>query len=187
MNNPFESELKDKFEEILTLVKDDLITIKTGRAKPSLVENLKIAGAYEGTTLELRELASISVSDAHQLLIKPWDPNVLEAIQKSISTSDLGLNPIVENDLIRINIPPLTGEGRDELVKLVWQKIESGRILIRQVRGDIKEKITGQKGEAGISEDDIHRWLEELQHSVDEYMKKLEDLGKTKEKELRQI
>jgi len=181
----FKIETEQKLAQVLELIKTDLSSIKTGRAKPALVEHLKVE-AYPGTILELRELASISAPDTNQLLIKPWDQNILGAIEKAVAKSDLG-NPIVDNDLIRIKIPALTGERREELVKLVHQKLESGRVLTRQVRTEIKEKIEAQKGQAGVSEDDIHCWLEDLQKLINDHIKQLEELGKVKEAELRQI
>ncbi|MBU0619098.1 ribosome recycling factor [Patescibacteria group bacterium] len=187
MISEFQTKARQKLSQVLTLATEDLDSIKTGRAKPALIENIRVDGAYPGTTLELRELASISSSDSQQLIVKPWDQGILAAIEKAIAASNLGLNPVVDNDLIRIKIPPLTAERREELVKLVWQKIESSRILIRQVRSEIRDEINQQKGEAGVSEDDIHQWFEDLQQLTDDYIKKLEDLGKAKEAELKQI
>lgn len=176
---------REDFEEIIKLVEDDLKGVKTGRAKPSLVEDVKIE-AY-GTVMTLKELASISVPDPHQIVVSPWDKSILEAIEKGIASAGLNLNPVVEGDLIRIAIPSLTEETRRDLVKLVNQKLESGRKLLRQVRLEIKEAIDKLKGKPGVSEDDIHQNLEELQKLVDEFNDKIEELGKAKEKELMTI
>lgn len=183
----FKPEIKKKLNQVVELISSDLAKIKTGRAKPSLVENAKIREVYGDQTMELRELASISAPDPNQLVIKPWDPSVLEPIERSLAQSDLNVNPIVDAELIRIKIPSLTGERREELVKLVWQKVESGRVMIRQVRSEYKEQIEAQEGESGVSEDDIHQNLEELQQLVDQYTGKLEKLGESKEKELKTI
>lgn len=183
----FNTKANQQLDKVIGLIQEDLNSIKTGRAKPSLIEDLKVKDAYPGTVMELKELASISAPDSQQLLVKPWDAGVLSALEKAIAQSDLGLNPVVDNDLIRIKIPALTGERREELIKLVWQKIESGRVLVRQVRSDIKEEIESQEGEAGVSEDDIHVWLEQLQKIIDEYTDKLEKIGQSKETELKQI
>lgn len=185
MINEIVAKAKDQMEEIMVLVNEDLRGVKTGRAKPSLVENLKVR-AYE-TAMSLKELAAISAPDSQSLVISPWDKTILEAIEKAINTSDLNLHGVVDNDLIRIKIPPLTEETRRDLVKLVNQKLESGKKLIRQTRNEIKKEIDDSKGESGVSEDDIKEWLNELQKVVDEYQEKMEELGKSKEKELMTI
>lgn len=173
---------KQQLEQVIALAQDDLGGIRTGRAQPNLVENLKVE-AYE-TTMTLKELASITAPEPHSLLISPWDKTIIKAIEKAVLTSNLNLNPIIDNDLIRIQIPPLTEETRRDLVKLVYQKIESSRRLVRQVRNEIKEGIEGLKGTAGVSEDDIKNGLDNLQKLVDEFNRQLETLAQTKEKEL---
>lgn len=178
----FIDEFQHKTEKVLELVEDDLKGIKTGRAKPSLVESVKIE-AY-GSVMELRELASINVPDPAQIVVSPWDKTVLEAIEKGINSAGLNLNGVVDGDIIRIAIPPLTEETRQELVKLVHQKLESARTMIRNERAEMKRKIEEQKGEGGVSEDDIRRTVEELQKKVDEVMERLEEMGDSKEKEL---
>lgn len=185
MTPEIEDKIKGQLSQILALVEDDLKGVKTGRAKPSLIEDLKVL-AYN-TSMSLKELASISAPDPQSLLVSPWDKTVLEAVEKAINTSDLGLHGVVDNDLVRINIPPLTEETRKELVKLVMQKIESGRKLIRQSRNEIKKEIEDLEGQPGVSEDDIKTWLEEMQKLVDEINEKLEQMGQNKEKELMTI
>lgn len=180
-----EVKTKEQLSQILTLVLDDLKGVKTGRARPSLIEDLKVE-AYN-TRMALKELASISSPDSQSLLVAPWDKTILMVVEKAINTSDLGLHGVIDNDLVRINIPPLTEETRKELVKLVIQKIESGRKLIRQSRNEIKKAIEDLKGKPGISEDDIKTWLEEMQTRVEEANQKLEEMGENKEKELMTI
>lgn len=174
-----------EMNQALSLIEEDLKGVKTGRAKPSLVEDLQV-NAYE-SSMTLKELASISASDAHTLLVSPWDKNVLKDIEETVATSDLNLHPVVSNDIIRIKIPPLTEETRKDLVKLVLQKIESGRRLLRQVRTDAKQEIEELEGQSGVSEDDIKNWLEQLQDIMDTSMEKLEEMGKMKETELMKI
>jgi len=177
---------KEKMEDVLSLVKEDLMGVQTGRAKPALVEGVKVE-AYEGTLLEIRELANISAPDPSSIMIKPWDVNLLEKIEKAIRKSDLQLNPVVDNDLIRINIPSLTEERRQELVKLVKQKVEAGRVMLRQVRIEVKKEIDKQKDEAGVSEDDVHDMYDRLQKLLKEYNDRLEEMEKNKEKELMEM
>jgi len=178
-------EAKSQLAEVLELVAEDLKGVKTGRAKPQLVEDLEVE-AYQ-TKMTLKELASISVADPHTLLVSPWDKSVIEAIEKAVNASDLHLHAQVANETIRIKIPALTEETRKDLVKLVQQKLESGRRLLRQVRNESKKKIEDLKGGAGVSEDDIHQWLENLQELVDQFLEKIEMLGKKKEEELLKI
>lgn len=174
--------IDNQLKRLLSLCEEDLKAIKTGRAKPSLVENIQIE-AYQ-TKMSLKELASISAPDPHSLIINPWDKNLLETISKGIAQANLNLNPIVDNDLIRLKIPPLTEETRKELVRLVKQKIESFRRMLRQIRNDAKNEIENLKDEGGVSEDNIKEWLGKMQNLIDETGRKLENLGTLKEEEL---
>jgi ribosome recycling factor len=179
-------DLKPKMDQVIKVVEDDLAMVRTGRAKPNLVEQVEIE-AYPGTRLPLRELATISAPDTHMLTIQPWDKSILKAIEVGLNKSDLNVNPVNDGQLIRISIPPLTEERRLDLVKLTKQKIEAGREMLRDERNEAKKNIDHKKGEPGVSEDDIKHWLEELQQIHDEYMKKLEDIGAVKEKELMEM
>lgn len=171
-----------KVDQTLQHIQADLGNLRTGRASVQLVDTLKVE-AY-GTWMTLQELASISLPDSHLILIKPYDRSVLEAIEKAISKSDLNLQPIVDKDTIKLAIPPLTEERRKELVKVLYQKLESGRVMLRNVRTDTKKEIESQKGEDGISEDDIRADLEELEKRTKVGLEKIEQLGKDKEQEL---
>jgi len=140
-----------------------------------------------GSQMALKELASISAPDLHQIVISPWDKSLIEAIAKAISSADLNLNGVVDGDIVRINIPSLTGETRQQLIKLVKKKIESAKVMVRQVRAEAKKEIEAQKDDGGVSEDEIHNQLSELQKSVDDCEKKLDEMGKVKEEELGKI
>ena len=179
------SDTRNQLEQIVNLIKEELASLRIGRAQPSLVEHLKVE-AYN-SLMELRELASISAPDPGQLVISPWDKSVISDIEAAILKSSLHFQPLVDREIIRIKIPPLTGERREELIKEVGQKVESGRVMLRQVRQEAKEKIEEQKGQAGISEDDIFKKLEELQNIIVEFQSRLEKLGKEKEEELAQL
>jgi len=178
--------LRQKLEKVLEIVVGDLATIRTGRAKPDLVGNLVVT-VYGGQKMKLFEVANISASDSTLITIAPWDKGVIREIEKAISESDLRLSANVSGDLIRVPIPSPTEERRKDFVKLLHQKLESGRIMLRQVRGDIKEEIDKLKKEAGVSEDDIERLLEELQKMTDEYIGKVEEVGKKKEEEIMEV
>lgn len=172
-------------DKVIEVVLNDMATVKTGRAKPSLVENV-IVEAY-GTTMKLNELANISAPDTTLLVIQPWDKGNLAAIEKGIMAANLGLSPVVDSDQVRISIPALNQERREEMVKLVKQKLEAGRQMLRDTRTKYKKIIDGQKGQPGISEDAIALDLEKLQKSMDSYTARLETLSVDKEKELMQV
>ena len=145
------SKSRDDFEKVLEVLAADLRAVKTGRAKPGLIEEVGVE-AYEGQPrMALRELATISVPDSRQLVVSPWDKSVVEKIEKALSSADLNLSPVVDGDVIRIKIPALTEEVRRDLVKLVNQKLESGRVLLRGARRAIKEEIDSKKGTADVS------------------------------------
>jgi len=183
MDDGLFSRSKQKFGNVVELVQEDLLGVQTGRAKPALVEGVKVE-AYEGSFMEVKELASTTAPDAHSIVIKPWDPSTLKKIEEGLQKSDLGLNPVIDGDLIRISIPALTEERRKELVKQVKQKIEGGKAMLRQVRLEAKKEIDKQKDQSGISKDDIHEMHERLQKQVDEYNQELDEKEKQKEKEL---
>lgn len=175
------------FEGVLEVIRGDLATVKTGRAKPELVENVLVE-AYEGQPkLRLLELAAISAPDPHQLVIKPWDQSILVKIERALSLSDLGLSPVVDGEMVRIIIPELTEEWRKDLVLLVHKKLEAGKNLLRRERQEIKNRIEAQKGQPGISEDDIFRQVEQVDKLTSEFMLKIDQMGKGKEAELMRV
>lgn len=182
MSDVILANLKNRLEQSIEVVKKDLSSVRTGRAKPSIVEEVKVE-AY-GTYMSLRELATISAPDPSLITISPWDKSLVGAVAAAINKAGLNLNAVTDSDVIKIAIPPLTQERREELVKLVHQKIESGKVMIRQIRTEIKEEIEAQKGESGISEDSIKGWLESMQKTVDGAIAKVEEVGRDKEKEL---
>ncbi|NMC35797.1 ribosome recycling factor [Candidatus Beckwithbacteria bacterium] len=184
--NPILTSFQEKAEKVVQLLTDDLATMKTGRAKPSLVEHIKVS-VYGGTWMEVRELASISAPDANHIIISPWDKSVLKDMEKGLAASEARLNPVVDGDIIRINIPPLTEERRQEFVKLVHQKAESHRAMVRNERRQAKSDIEAQKDQAGVSEDDIHNDIEQLQKITDDIIANIDGLAKAKEEELMQV
>lgn len=178
---------RDDFEKVLEVLEADFMTVKTGRAKPGMVEEVGVE-AYEGQPkMMLKELASISSPDPHQLIIRPWDQSVIEAVEKALAASGLNLSPVVDGEMIRISVPALTEESRKDLVKLVRQKMESGRVLLRQARRKTKEDIDAREGEADVSEDDLRKAVEDLNKTTDEFMKKMDEMGKAKKAELMRI
>ncbi|MBI3385040.1 ribosome recycling factor [Candidatus Gottesmanbacteria bacterium] len=167
-----------KFLKVIDLLKLDLATIRTGRATPSLVENLELT-AY-GSKMHLIELATIHAPEHNVLVITPFDLNNLQEITKAITMANLGLTPVIDNNVIRITVPMLSEERRAELVKLMHQKLESARIMIRQARREVMEEIA----KSAPNEDEQKRLEKEGQDVVDKMMGEVELLGENKEKEL---
>lgn len=177
-------ETKKKIEKVLDILKGDLDTIRTGRATPSLVENIVIS-AYGGSAkLKVMELATVGALDVSTLVITPFDPSIIGEIQKGIEAANAGFTPTVDGNLIRISIPPLSQERREELIKAMRQKLENGKIMVRQVRHEAMEDI---KKEYEGREDDITRLEKEIQKVIDDTVEKIESWGKQKEQELLQI
>jgi len=169
-------------EGVLDFYKQDISSIRTGRATPALVEDLQID--YFGVKYHLKELASLSTPEPRSLVIQPWDKGALDAISGAIQKSGIGLMPIAEGHSIRLNIPALTEDRRREFIKLLKGKTEESRIKIRRSRDEVRDKINKMEKNGEIREDDKFKSNEELQKLVDEYNQKIEDLEKKKENEL---
>lgn len=175
---------KQRIHKIIEVINTDLGTLRTGRAAPSLVENLVISVYGNSTKLKVMEVATIGATDVQTLVLTPFDHSIIGEIQKGIQESNVGLNPIIDGNVIRISIPPLSQQRREELIKAMKHKLENGRIMIRQARHEAMEEI--KKNYVG-REDDIERLEKEVQKIVDDTMEQIENLGKHKEKELLQI
>lgn len=167
---------RESLKKSLQVVGDDLGTISVDQARPALVEKIRVS-AYEGAVLEIRELANIIIPHPQQIIISPWDKSIIKKIAQAINDSDLNLNPIVEKEMIRIRVPPLTEERREAMRKLVQMKLESGRKIIRNIRNEAKSEIEALEGEDGVSEDDVFRGVDDLQTLHDEFIEKMEKLA----------
>ncbi len=187
MDPNFVPTVKLQMQKSVEVLKTDLSTIRTGKATPSIVENI-VVGVYGGSTrLRILELATISTSDSHTLLITPFDGSIIGEIQKGIMEANVGLTPSIDGQAIRISIPPLSEERRQELIHLMKQKLENGKIMIRQVRQEAMGVIKKQYNNKTISEDDLMRLEKEVQRATDETILEIENMGKKKEEELMQI
>lgn len=173
------------FSKALDFVTKEVSQLRTGRASAQLLDGV-VVDAY-GSKMKIQELANVSVPDTNLLVVSPWDKTLLSDIEKAIIAAQINLNPIVDGEIIRIPVPALTQERRQEMVKLLQQKLESGRVMMRTIRSDVKKEIEAQKGEAGVSEDDIKQELEVLQEKTAEFIEKIDALGKAKEQELLSI
>src|SRR6187455_2917769 len=163
----------------------DLKKLRTGRAHPSLIENLKVD--YYGTDTPLKQVANISVEDARTLVVSPWEKTMVQAIEKAIHKSDLGLTPMTAGTVIRIPMPPLTEERRREFTKVVRHDAENARVAVRNVRRDVMNDIKEMLKEKMISQDDDRRAHDEVQKLTDRHVAEIDQLLAEKEKELMQV
>jgi len=162
-------------------------TIRTGRANPSIVENIVI-NAYGGTAkLRVVELATISVQEAHQLVISPYDQSIAGDIRRDLEAANLGVNPVLDNGIIRMTFPPLTEERRLEYVKMLHGKLEDGRVKIRQIRHEKMTEFKRLFEEGTLPEDDRFTLEKDLQEVTDKMMAVIEEMGKAKEAELMKV
>lgn len=176
---------KELFDRTVDHLKNDISSLRTGRATPALVEDI-IIEAY-GSRQPLKTLASISVADAKTLNIDPWDKSLMQAVEVGIRNSQLGINPVNDGKLIRLPLPALTQERRAELIKLLHQKLEGSKIAIRKIREDLRTEIEMNEEEKNINEDEKFKFFEELEKVVKEYNEKLKTIGEDKEKEINTI
>jgi len=178
-------ETKVRMKGAVQSLKEDLSAIRTGRASPALVEKLSVE--YYGQPTPLIQLASISVPEPRQLLIKPFDPGSVKDIEKAVQTSDLGLTPNSDGKVIRLNLPPLTEERRRDLVKVVHARVEEAHVAVRNIRRDAIKDMREFKDEKLISEDDLKRGEDETQKLTDEIVREIDNMGQAKEKEVMEV
>ena len=182
-----ETLLRSKMQAAVELVTSDIGAIRTGRATPALVEGLVIA-VYGGTQkLKVQELATISAPGAQSLVIDPWDKSIIGEIRQGIAAANIGMNPMIDGELIRVTMPPLTTEDREAYSRLLSTKLENGRVMIRQLRGDAMHEIKKQFEEKELSEDEKFAQEKRLQEVTDEFIGKLDEAGEKKRQELLSI
>jgi len=182
-----ETSIRSKMQKVLDVVTGDMASVRTGRATPALVENI-IVPAYGGTQrLKILELASITSPDPTSIVIFPWDKSIIGDVKKGILEANIGMNPNIDGEIIRIVMPPLTTEDREKYVKLLSQKLEGGRVMIRQIRADEMHEIKGKFEKKEMTEDDKFEQEKKLQEITDEFIKRIEEMGEKKKTELLQI
>ncbi|MBI4570819.1 MAG: ribosome recycling factor [Chloroflexi bacterium] len=179
------ADAEQRMGKAVDALKRELATVRTGRANPALVDHLKVD--YYGTPTPLQQLASVAVAEARLLTIQPWDKGALEAIEKAIQKSDLGLNPSNDGNIIRLVIPQLTEDRRHELVRVVHKKVEEGRVAVRNVRRDAHEMLRELLHKKEVSEDEEHRAQEQLQKVTDRFVAQADTIGEEKEQELLEV
>lgn len=175
-------ETKDRMGKTITDLKNELKRVRTGRASLSLLDGIRVD--YYGTQTQLNQMASLSVPESRLIVIQPWDVSAIKEIEKAILKSDLGLTPSSDGKLIRISIPPLTEERRKELVKVVSKMCEEHKIATRNIRRDSNELLKGFKKDGDISEDDAFKAQDSVQKVTDEYISRIDEIYKNKEKEI---
>ncbi|OGM77999.1 ribosome recycling factor [Candidatus Woesebacteria bacterium RIFOXYB1_FULL_47_31] len=182
-----EPSVRSKMSEVVDLITSDIGAIRTGRAAPALVEGLEIAVYGGAQKLKIQELATISAPDTQTLVIDPWDKSIIGEIKQGILAANVGINPMIDGEIIRIALPPLTTEDREKYVKLLSAKLENGRVMTRQIRGNVMHEIRKKFEAKEITEDEKFAQEKRLQEITDEFIGKIEAVGERKKAELIQI
>ncbi|MEA2040874.1 MAG: ribosome recycling factor [Thermodesulfobacteriota bacterium] len=182
MKDEILSELREKMTKAGEALKKEFKKIRTGRASTALLEGIKV-DCYD-TKMPLDQVASISVPESRLITIQPWDQSIVSNIEKSILKSELGLTPVKDGKIIRISIPPLTADRRNDLAKLAKKMSEDSKISIRNLRREANEMFKDLKKEKTLSEDDLHKAQDDVQKITDEFIKKIDEITAEKEKEI---
>lgn len=175
-------EMKERMEKSIKVLESELVKMRTGRANPAILEDVKVD--YYGTLTPLKHLANIAAPEPDLLVIRPYDKTQIRAMEKGILEANLGLNPQIDEDLIRLKIPKLSEERRRELVKLIKERGEETKVAIRNIRRDTKELLEQMEDKGEISEDDLHKKLQEMDKITHDYTQKIDKLMADKEKQL---
>lgn len=178
-------ELVNSFDNVIKDLRRELSKVRTGRANPAIFDGLRVD--YYGTPTPLNQIGAIKVVDAGMITIQPWEKNMIPAIEKTLLSSDLGINPNNDGTLIRVPIPPLTGERRQELVKMIKRAGEEHKIATRNFRRDANDMIKALQKDSEISEDDMHRALKKVQEHTDSVVAKIDHHVSEKEQEIMEV
>ena len=178
------TEVTVRMTKITALFTEDISSLRTGRATPGLIENVVVT-VYGGQKMRLIELGSITVPDVKSLAFTPWDQTIIREIANGIQAANIGLTPAIDGQVIRLSLPMLTQEQREDYIKLLGRKLEGARGMIRDARADNRKKIMDAKNEKTISEDEFKRDGAELQKITDQFIANLEEISKKKEIEIR--
>ncbi len=182
MEKELMKDARHRMDKTLEVLRTDLASVRTGRASLAILDGVTVD--YYGTKTPLNQVANLAVPEGNLITVQPWEPSLLETIEKAILSSDLDLNPANDGKTLRIHIPPLTEERRKLLVKQVGKMAEDGRTALRQVRRDANDRLKRMLKDKEISEDDEKRALKEVQGLTDEHVKKVDEIVKNKEQDL---
>ncbi|OGP73560.1 MAG: ribosome recycling factor [Deltaproteobacteria bacterium RBG_16_49_23] len=185
MDEKIYADVTAKMEKSLATLKTDLNKVRTGRASLALLDDIRID--YYGTSTPLNQMATLAVPEPRLITIQPWDPATIGEIEKAILKSELGLTPMNDGKVIRINIPRLTEERRKDLVKVVKKMGEATKVALRNIRREANEQLKGMEKNKKISQDQLHQWMEKVQTSTDKYIEKVDTTLSAKEKEILEI
>lgn len=176
---------EESMRKSINFLKEELATIRAGKANPKLVDKIQVS--YYGTMTPLNQISNISVPEPRMILIQPWDANALKDIERALLTSDLGINPTNDGKLIRLVIPVLTEERRKEILKLVKKEVENSKIAVRNIRRDTNDGIKKLEKQSEISKDGLKRAEDEMQKLTDRYISIIDDIFKEKEIEILEV
>lgn len=179
------TETEQRMQKVIESLKKDLSRIRTGRATPSLLDGITVD--YYGSPVPVNQIANISVPDARMVIVQPWEKTMLTAVEKAIQTSDLGLNPQNDGNLIRLPIPPLSEERRKDIFKNCKKSGEESKVAVRNVRRDSNDKLKKEEKDKVITQDDEKKGMEEIQKTTDKFIKMIDDLLVQKEKEVMEV
>jgi ribosome recycling factor len=179
-----ESSIRLRMQQVVDIVLTDISSLRTGKATSSLVDNLIILVYGGQQKLKIQELATISSPDAQTLIISPWDKSIIGEIRQGILAANIGLNPMTDGEIIRINLPQMTTEDREKYIRLLSTKLENGKIMIRQIRGDAMRDLKNGFENKEMSEDEKFESEKLVQQITDEYIGKIDEAGKNKKQEL---
>ncbi len=185
MSHEIVNDASDRMDKTVQATRDELAKIRTGKASPALLDPVKV-DAY-GSPMPLNQVATVSTPDARLITVQPWDKNLVGAIEKAILTADLGFNPANDGTIIRVPIPPLNEERRQEFVKICRKLAEDGRVAIRNIRRDANEHLKKLEKNHELSEDQSHTYMDEVQKTTDKHVKSIDEVLKNKEIEIMEV
>lgn len=185
MSSPILKEASNQMDRNLEAIGREFSGVRTGKASPALLDSVQVP-AY-GSMMPLKQTATVTAPEAQLIVVQPWDTSLVDTVAKAIQNADLGLNPSVDGNLIRVAIPALNEERRREMVKLLHRMAEEGRVAVRHARHKAKSEIEREKKDGEISEDDMRRELDELQELTNEHIKRLDELLGRKETEVMEV
>lgn len=184
-NHEIITSANERMDKAIKVISDEIKGVRTGRASTALLDRINVD--YYGTRTPLKQLASINVPEMQLITIQPWDKGTIPLIEKAILSSDIGLTPGNDGNIIRLSIPPLTEERRKELVKVVHNIAEEGRVAVRNIRRDANDHLKKEKDDGNISEDDFYRYQEKIQEKTNTHTSKIDEMMASKEKEIMEV
>lgn len=184
--NSLQTPLSAEMDKAVKHIEKDLLTVRTGKANVAMIQDIKVE-CYGGTIMNLRDVASLSAPDVNLLTIQPWDKGLMNDIERAINNSQLGLTPNTDDEMIRLELPRMSTERRDELAKVVGKKIEESKVAIRNIRKDAQNMIRDAQKAKNLSEDFATRLNKVLQDITDKYIEKIDTIGENKKSELKAV